>query len=105
MQRNLPVELLSLPAERAAIAKRLTDDGEKIAITYAESSDKAKSVVRDIEGNGRIAVAFKADRSDSNHVIGQAKAVVERFDRLDIQVNNAGVAAPCADLPILTRRC
>ena len=75
----------------AAIAKRLADDGADVAISYAASADKAETVVRELEGKGVRAAAFKADQADPAQVEGLVKAVAERFGRLDILVNSAGV--------------
>ncbi|HEX8071107.1 MAG TPA: SDR family oxidoreductase [Pyrinomonadaceae bacterium] len=75
----------------AAIARRLAEEGAHVAISYAASADKAEAVVRDIEGGGVRAAAFKADQADAAQVEGLVKAVVERFGRLDILVNSAGV--------------
>jgi 3-oxoacyl-[acyl-carrier protein] reductase len=76
----------------AATARALADEGANVAITYAASADKAEAVVRDLEGKGVRAAAFKADQGDAAQVDGLIKAVVKRFGRLDILVNNAGVA-------------
>ena len=76
----------------AATARALAEEGADVAISYAASAEKAAQVVRDLEGAGVQAAAFKADQADPAQVEGLVKAVVERFDRLDILVNNAGVA-------------
>ncbi len=77
----------------AATARALADDGADVAISYAASADKAEAVVRDLEGKGVRAAAFRADQADPAQVEGLVKAVVARFGHLDILVNNAGVAA------------
>ena len=76
----------------AATARALADDGADVAISYVASADKAEAVVRELEGKGVRAAAFKADQADPAQVEGLVKAVVERFGHLDILVNNAGVA-------------
>ena len=76
----------------AATARALADDGADVAISYVASADKAEAVVRELEGKGVRAAAFRADQADPAQVEGLVKAVVERFGRLDILVNNAGVA-------------
>src|SRR6266702_2704554 len=75
----------------AAIAKRLADDGADVAISYVASAEKAKALVRELEGKGVAAASFMADQAESAQVEGLVKKVVERFGRLDILVNSAGV--------------
>jgi 3-oxoacyl-[acyl-carrier protein] reductase len=75
----------------AAIARRLAAEGAHVAISYANSSDKAESVRRELEGFGIRAAAFKADQGDAAQVEGLVNTVAERFGRLDILVNSAGV--------------
>lgn len=75
----------------AAIAKRLAEDGANVAISYANSSTKAESLVRELEAQGVSCAAFQADQADSVQVVDLVKQVVAHFGRLDILVNNAGV--------------
>ena len=75
----------------AAIARRLAAEGAHVAVSYAASSDKAEAVARELEGFGVRAAAFKADQADAAQVEGLVRTVFERFGRLDILVNSAGV--------------
>jgi 3-oxoacyl-[acyl-carrier protein] reductase len=75
----------------AAAARALAEEGANVAISYAASADKAEALVRDLEGKGARAAAFKADQGDTAQVQALVQAVVKRFGRLDILVNNAGV--------------
>src|SRR6516165_4449276 len=75
----------------AATARALAAEGATVAISYSASADKAEALVRDLEGKGVRAAAFKADQGDPAQVDALVKAVVKRFGRLDILVNNAGV--------------
>lgn len=77
----------------AATAGALADHGADVAISYVSSADKAAAVVRELEGKGVRAAAFRADQADPAQVEGLIKMVVERFGHLDILVNNAGVSA------------
>lgn len=94
----------------AAIAKRLARDGAHVAISYVASAEKAEAVVRELEGQGIQAAAFKADQANPAQVEGLVKAVVARFGRLDILVNSAGVFVmggvgdPAVDRAALERR-
>ena len=75
----------------AATARALAEDGADVAISYAASTPEAEAVVRELEGKGVRALAFQADQGDAAQVDGLVKAVVKRFGRLDILVNNSGV--------------
>lgn len=94
----------------AAIAKRLADEGADVAISYVTSAEKAAQVVRELEGRGGRAAAFKADQADPAQVEELVRKVVERFGRLDILVNSAGVFVsgvigdPTCDLAALERQ-
>src|SRR5258706_3707983 len=78
----------------AAIAKRLAADGANVAITYSKGVDAAASVVKEIEGAGRKAIAIQADAADADAVKVAVEKTVTTFGRLDILVNNAGTAVP-----------
>ena len=76
----------------AAIARALADDGADVAISYSASADKAKAVVNDLLAKGVRAHAFRADQANPQEVNALVKSVVERFGRLDVLVNNAGIS-------------
>src|SRR6202163_3845716 len=78
----------------AAIAKRLAADGANVAITYTKGADEAASVVKEIEGVGRKAIAIQADAADADAVEAAVEKTVATFGRLDVLVNNAGSAIP-----------
>jgi 3-oxoacyl-[acyl-carrier protein] reductase len=75
----------------AATARALAEEGADVALSYAASADKAVALVRELQGKGVRAEAFRADQADAAQVDGLVKAVVQKFGRLDILVNNAGV--------------
>ena len=78
----------------AAIAKRLAADGASIAITYAKDAAAASAVVKVIELGGGRAVAIQADATNAQAVKDAVETVVATFGRLDVLVNNAGMAIP-----------
>ena len=76
----------------AAIARRLARDGAAVAITYANAEQKADEVVRAIESAGGRAVAIRADSGDASAVKNAVAETVRTLGRLDVLVNNAGIA-------------
>lgn len=75
----------------AAIARRLARDGADVAITYLNSKERAKQVVRDIEQSGRRGIAIAADSAVPDDVVAAVRTTVDQLGRLDILVNNAGI--------------
>lgn len=74
-----------------AIALRLAADGCDVVVNYRTGADAAAEVVASIESAGGMAVAVQADVTDSSAVERLVGQTLERFGRLDVLVNNAGV--------------
>jgi 3-oxoacyl-[acyl-carrier protein] reductase len=76
----------------AAIAMRLAQDGAAVAITYANAQQKADEVANAVEAAGGRALAIRADSADVAAVKSAVAETVRRLGRLDVLVNNAGIA-------------
>jgi len=72
-----------------AIARVLAEAGATVAVHYANSADAARAVA---EACGNGAQTFQADLSDLDATDGLIDQVTDRLGRLDVLVNNAGVA-------------
>jgi 3-oxoacyl-[acyl-carrier protein] reductase len=76
----------------AAIAKRLARDGAAVAITYASSKPKADEVVHTIQAAGGRAMAIRADSAAPGDITRAVAETVASLGRIDVLVNNAGIA-------------
>ena len=73
------------------IALELARRGCRVAVNYHDAADRAQATIDEIAAMGASAVAVQADVRDAAAVRGMVRAVLERFGRLDVLVNNAGV--------------
>ncbi len=71
------------------ICRALALNGVNVAVNYAESESKAKSVVEDISKLGVRAVAIRADVTDPAAVARMVEQTQGEFGRVDILVNDA----------------
>jgi 3-oxoacyl-[acyl-carrier protein] reductase len=76
----------------AAIATRLAADGACVAVNYASHRAEADYVVQKIVQAGGNGIAIQADVSKTEDVRLLFKEVAERFEGLDMLINNAGAA-------------
>jgi NADP-dependent 3-hydroxy acid dehydrogenase YdfG len=74
----------------AATARRLAREGAAVALV-ARRRDRLDEVVDDIEIAGGHAVAVDADITEPEHAYQAVQATMDRFGRLDVLVNNAGI--------------
>ncbi|MBE9190331.1 3-oxoacyl-[acyl-carrier-protein] reductase [Gloeocapsopsis crepidinum LEGE 06123] len=74
-----------------AIALSLASEGANIVVNYASSSTAAEQVVAEIAAGGGSAIALQADVSKADQVEALINAVMEKWNRIDVLVNNAGI--------------
>lgn len=75
-----------------AAALLFAADGYNVAVHYNKSAKEAKSLCEQIAGQGGHALAVQANVSDAVQVSAMAQRVTEVFGRIDVLVNNAGIA-------------
>ncbi|MEL6320672.1 MAG: 3-oxoacyl-[acyl-carrier-protein] reductase [Cyanobacteria bacterium J06626_14] len=74
-----------------AIALALAACGAKVVVNYASSAQSAEEVVAEIQTMGTEAIALKADVSKTEEIDELFKAVMDKWGRIDVLVNNAGI--------------
>ncbi|MEM9769873.1 MAG: 3-oxoacyl-[acyl-carrier-protein] reductase [Cyanobacteria bacterium P01_D01_bin.71] len=74
-----------------AAAVALADAGAQVVVNYARSSPAADKVVAQIVSNGGSAIAVQADVADIDQAEALIKAATEKWGRVDVLVNNAGI--------------
>lgn len=74
----------------AGVAIRLAREGAAVALTYANSAERAKEVVETIAAAGGRAVAIRADSALAEEVTAAVEQTVAEFGGLDVLVSNAG---------------
>ena len=75
-----------------AAAERMAAEGARVAVHYATNREAADEVVEGLPGEGHFPVA--ADLGDPDSVCDLVDTVFDRYGRLDVLVNNAGIFEP-----------
>jgi 3-oxoacyl-[acyl-carrier protein] reductase len=79
-----------------AIALILAEAGADVAVNYRERADAAAATADAIRRLGRRAAAVQADVSLAAEVTALVETVAGELGPIDILINNAGIAEPCA---------
>ncbi|NEQ43968.1 MAG: 3-oxoacyl-[acyl-carrier-protein] reductase [Leptolyngbya sp. SIOISBB] len=74
-----------------ATALALAAVGANVVVNYARSSTAADEVVAAITEQGGSAIAVQADVSDPEQAEALIKAATDKWGRVDVLVNNAGI--------------
>ncbi len=74
-----------------AIAKSLAKEGAEVIINYSSSLENANKVVSEINSFGGKAYPLQADISNENSVNGLIKKILDKSQKIDVLVNNAGI--------------
>lgn len=76
----------------AAVCERFAQEGWKVAVNYNRSKEQAEALAKQLVARGCDAYAVRADVSDRVQVDQMVKDVTERFGKINVLVNNAGIA-------------
>lgn len=74
------------------IAIKFASQGYNVVLNYNSSETKASSIAKQIENLGVRCLLAKADVSIESEVVDMVNFALKEFDKIDVLVNNAGVA-------------
>ncbi len=74
------------------IAKALAIKGNIVIANYNKSEKEALRLEQEVEAEGKEIELFKADVSNVEEVKNLVKFVIDKFERIDVLVNNAGIS-------------
>ena len=76
----------------SAICRRLAAAGAQVVVNYNSNAQKAEAVIASMAGENHLAI--QASVTDSATLRQMAAQVRERYGKLDLLVNNAGITRP-----------
>lgn len=74
------------------IVKYLAREGNIVIANYNKSEAKAKELKQELNKDGINVEIFKADVSNRNEVRKMIEFVLNKFNRIDVLINNAGIS-------------
>ena len=74
------------------IAEKFAQNNYNIIINYNESHDLAMDFEKSLKDRGIMAMAIRADVSDAQQVKAMVDQAMDYFGKIDVLVNNAGIA-------------
>lgn len=74
-----------------ATALEFGKEGATVIVNFKKEENKADEVVQQIIASGGNAIAIHADVSQEEEVQAMVNAVMEKFGKIDVLVNNAGI--------------
>lgn len=75
-----------------AIALRLAHEGANVAVCASQSIEGAETVAEKVRAQGQDAIALQADVSNADAVETLVKTVLDTWGKIDVLINNAGIA-------------
>ena len=83
-----------------AIARRFAEEGS-IVVLAARSADEIDESIKEIKKNGGEGISIKTDISKVDEVNDLVKQVIDKFSKIDIMINCAGIIKPIAPIHIV----
>jgi 3-oxoacyl-[acyl-carrier protein] reductase len=77
-----------------AVALAYAAEGADVAVAWIAREPETKTLAEAIEAKGRRFLAVRTDVTEEPDVRAMVRAVRERFGRIDVLVNNAGIQRP-----------
>ncbi len=74
-----------------ACALAFAKEGYDVVINYAGNEEAANKTVEELKALGVEAEAYKFDISDNESTTNAVNSIVEKYGRIDVLVNNAGI--------------
>jgi len=74
-----------------AIAEELGLAGAKVVVNYAKSKEAAEELATRLQQSGTESITIQADVSDPEQAARLIEETIQRFGRIDVLVNNAGI--------------
>lgn len=74
-----------------AIALKFAENGYNVAINYVSDKTDTQTLEKEFKNKGVECLIQKADVSKTDEVETLTKAIIEKFGRIDVLVNNAGI--------------
>jgi NAD(P)-dependent dehydrogenase (short-subunit alcohol dehydrogenase family) len=78
-----------------AIAKSFVDEGATVVIA-SRNRESLDATARELEGMGGTALAVPMDITKEREVVDAVTKAINAFGRIDVLVNNSGIAGPTA---------
>lgn len=74
-----------------AIAKKFAENGYNVVINYVSAKTDIKTLTKEFEDLGVKVLLVKADVSNREEAEGLVNQTIEKFGKIDVLVNNAGI--------------
>lgn len=75
-----------------AISRKFAENGADLVVTTTKDVEAVADVIADLESYGGRVLALKLDVSDKQAVNAAMSGIMEKMGRVDVLVNNAGIA-------------
>lgn len=75
-----------------ALVENFAKDGYKVVLNYNKSEESAKNIKEELQKQGFNIEIFKADVSKKEEVKELVKFALEKFQNIDVLINNAGIS-------------